>query len=109
MNSNDSKWNKIKAIESELIDAWISYDYYSGGDSKYADAKVRELANKIYNIATEGSKSIDNPYGYGFTALTKEKVIYWVNQLPLHIYADDLDYCINSRDFYWEMYEYTNS
>lgn len=110
--SNDIKWNKIKAIEKQL--SKLYYDYWSGhgfGEDahKIAKREVWILANRIYNIATEGSKPVDNLYGYGNTALTKEKVMYYVNELPSHIYSGDLAYCINSRDFFWEMYEYTNS
>lgn len=112
MNSNDIKWNKIKAIEKELSIIYDYYNYFYSGCSfelsdKIAKREVWILANKLYDIATEGSKPVDNSYGN--IALTKEKVINHVNDLPLHSQADDLSYCINSRDFFWGMYEYTNS
>lgn len=55
--SNDIKWNKIRAIEKEL--SRLYYDYCSshgfGEDAhKIAKREVWILADKIYNIATEG-------------------------------------------------------
>ena len=55
--SNDIKWNKIRAIEKEL--SRLYYDYCSshgfGEDAhKIAKREVWILANKIYDIATEG-------------------------------------------------------
>jgi hypothetical protein len=55
--SNDIKWNKIIAIEKEL--SRLYYDYCSshgfGEDAhKIAKREVWILANKIYDIATEG-------------------------------------------------------
>ena len=55
--SNDIKWNKIRAIEKEL--SRLYYDYCSshgfGEDAhKIAKREVWIIANKIYNIATEG-------------------------------------------------------
>ena len=55
--SNDIKWNKIRAIEKEL--SRLYYDYCSshgfGEDAhKIAKREVWILANKIYNITTEG-------------------------------------------------------
>ena len=57
--SNDLKWNKIKAIEKELSIIYDYYNYYYSGCSfelsdKIAKKEVWLLANKIYNIATEG-------------------------------------------------------
>ena len=55
--SNDIKWNKIRAIEKEL--SRLYYDYCSshgfGEDAhKIAKREVWIIANKIYDIATEG-------------------------------------------------------
>jgi hypothetical protein len=55
--SNDIKWNKIRAIEKEL--SRLYYDYCSshgfGEDAhKIAKREVWILADKIYNITTEG-------------------------------------------------------
>ena len=55
--SNDIKWNKIRAIEKEL--SRLYYDYCSshgfGEDAhKIAKKEVWILADKIYNITTEG-------------------------------------------------------
>ena len=55
--SNDIKWNKIRAIKKEL--SRLYYDYCSshgfGEDAhKIAKREVWIIANKIYNIATEG-------------------------------------------------------
>ena len=108
--SNDIKWNKIRAIEKEL--SRLYYDYCSshgfGEDAhKIAKREVWILANKIYDIATEGL----------------EKDIYW-DCFPEHWssllerinrvcssknpeYSDK--YKQQTIEDFWSKYDYANS
>lgn len=63
--SNDVKWNKIKQIEKILrndinydpIDIYLQQGIYSDSEAiKLADCDIWILANKLYDIATEGFK-----------------------------------------------------
>lgn len=124
MNSNDIKWNKIKAIEKELplnILDEESYLMWHGTRKGYnyehfhkiATRKRWLLANKIYDIATENCTCFKfNPYGYSTTPIS------WKSNLEKML--EDLEW--RSEAFTWnhtrgynlieeyrEHYEYRNS
>ena len=100
--SNDNKWNKIKAIEREF---WETGTYLESElKEKYPSlhfirkADIWELANQLYNIATEGL--VEEDYTCSYTAISRENTIKIIRKFGKYYRIIDKA---------WEDYEYTNS
>ena len=119
MNSNDLKWNKIKAIEKELSIIYDYYNYYYSGCSfelsdKIAKREVWLLANKILEIANSVHTDYQN-----IMLAQKAKRYNWSTS-PIH-WSTTLEKINKVSKYYttiafyqeienaWAEYDYTNS
>lgn len=121
MISNDVKWNKIKQIESNLSEYWITIHYYYRGNERIANQKTWELANKLYDIATEGCCLHHNNHNSTFPQDWRDVIeeIKYVcedddedsedeNYLKW-IRFENYKWGMEERDQIWKYYDYLNS
>lgn len=114
--SNDVKWNKIKQIEKILrndinydsIDIYLQQGIYSDSEAiKLADCDIWILANKFYDIATEGLYIEPDKYNWIEQPEHWCDIVDRVNGLPKYNNHPVIAYPF--RDSYWEQYDYANS
>lgn len=115
MNSNDIKWNKIQEIEKRLHEYYVyvvqQYLAHIVDDvdaaMKYASRDVWILANKLYDIATEG---IEEETDYRSWITYPEHYTEVIERvIDLARYANLPHYSLEIRDSYWNQYDYANS
>lgn len=103
--SNDIKWNKIKEIEKLLSHYW--WERYYEGTKLSADRETWVLANKLYDIATEGLYIEPDKYDWIEQPEHWCDIVDRVNGLPEYNNHPVIAY--HFRDSYWERYDYANS
>jgi hypothetical protein len=116
MNSNDVKWNKIKLIE-KIIPSIVKYEilenrycYMTDNNDeaiKLANRDIWILANKFYDIATEGL--VDPNFSVNMYPKKWIDVIELINSISDYCHDNSILSQYDLIELCWEMYDYVNS
>ena len=113
--SNDVKWNKLQEIIESILPSYqhFFYTYWINTKATVADkkanTKVWELANKIYDIATEGFYE-EEYFPYSRDPISYAEYVADCNRLALDDWGRNHTSFVRSQiKEYRDDYDYSNS